>query len=124
MKFVKTEIGYILDWVKGLNGFFISLFTIAAIVAVIFGCVRLSGMYAGSGSPPGIRGTISGAWHHTKCLVRICDDEGRCPAWSGIYGKCYMLDGEGAEILRKAEKDSCSREAYETKGKYCVYYKF
>lgn len=55
--------------------------------------------FSGSGHPPGVRGTVSGAWHHAKCFIRLCDEDGRCPYWSSNQSRCYMLNEEGAKFL-------------------------
>lgn len=89
------------------------LFAIALILAFLIPCLAVY-FLSGSGSPPGIRGTVSGAWHHTKCLVRFCDEDGRCPVWSPKYSKCYMLDKEGERVLRYYEREGARKEQVES----------
>lgn len=68
---------------------------------------------AGEGSPEGVRGTLSGVWHRSACAVALCDEEGRCPVWSGKYGKCYMLDSAGRMRLESYEKGGYGRREFE-----------
>ena len=67
---------------------------------------------AGDGRPEGLRGTLSADWHHAKCLVKFCDEDGRCPVWSSKYSKCYMLDKHAREFLKRNEKET-SKEVFE-----------
>ena len=60
----------------------------------------------------GVRGNVSGALHHAKCMVRMCDEDGRCPVWAHEYGKCYMLDKHAREFLKRNEKET-SKEVFE-----------
>lgn len=87
------------------------------IVAIIAGIVLLAALYvmgafAGSGHAEGIRGTLSADWHHAKCLVKFCDEDGRCPVWSSKYSKCYMLDKEAEKFLKKNQK-ALDKEVFE-----------
>lgn len=87
------------------------------IVAILAGIFLLAawyamGAFAGSGHAEGIRGTISADWHHAKCLVKFCDEDGRCPVWSSKYSKCYMLDKEAEKFLKKNQK-SLDKEVFE-----------
>lgn len=68
---------------------------------------------AGEGHPGGVRGTLSADWHHAKCFLRMCDEDGRCPVWSSKYSKCYMLDGAGVKELDAYVKFGCTRKEYE-----------
>lgn len=65
-----------------------------------------------------IRQDMSDLWHWTKCKVRLCDEDGRCPVWSSKYSKCYMLDKEGEKNLKEAQ-GRCTKEQYETDGAWC-----
>ena len=85
-----------------------------AIVALLIPCVAVY-LLSGSGSPPGIRGTISSAWHHSVCLLKLCDEDGRCPVWSSKYSKCYMLDSAGVNELDMYIKLGFTRKEYEKK---------
>lgn len=60
----------------------------------------------------GVRGNVSGALHHARCLVRMCDEDGRCPVWSYEYGKCYMLGKHAREFLKEHEKET-GKEVFE-----------
>ena len=87
------------------------------IVAIVAGIVLLAALYvmgafAGSGHAEGIRGTLSADWHHAKCLVKFCDEDGRCPVWSSKYSKCYMLDKEAEKFLKKNQK-ALDKEVFE-----------
>lgn len=101
MKYLKKE-DYFCDTDYHIG---MGLFAIALILALLIPCLAVY-FLSGSGSPPGIRGTVSGAWHHTKCLVRFCDEDGRCPVWIEKFSKCYMLDSED----RKKFKDGVGFE--------------
>lgn len=59
-----------------------------------------------------IRQDVSDIWHHAKCLVKFCDEDGRCPVWSSKYSKCYMLDKHAREFLKEYEKET-SKETFE-----------
>lgn len=88
------------------------------ILAIIAGIVLLAALYvmgafAGSGHAEGIRGTLSADWHHAKCAVKFCDEDGLCPVWSSKYSKCYMLDGAGVKELDLYVKFGCTRKEYE-----------
>lgn len=87
---------------------------IVAILAVILllGAWYVMGAFAGSGHAEGIRGTLSADWHHAKCLVKFCDEDGRCPVWSSKFSKCYMLDKHAREFLKEYEKET-SKETFE-----------
>ena len=67
---------------------------------------------AGEGRPEGLRGTLSADWHHAKCAVKFCDEDGRCPVWSSKYSKCYMLDKHAREFLKRNENET-SKEVFE-----------
>lgn len=87
------------------------------IVAIIAGTVILAalyvmGVFAGSGHAEGIRGTLSADWHHAKCLVKFCDEDGLCPVWSSKYSKCYMLDKEAEKFLKNNQK-ALKKEVFE-----------
>ena len=87
------------------------------IVAIIAGTVILAALYimgafAGSGHAEGIRGTLSADWHHAKCAVKFCDEDGRCPVWSSKYSKCYMLDRNAEKFLKKNQK-AMDKEIFE-----------
>lgn len=88
------------------------------IVAIIAGIVLLAALYvmgafAGSGHAEGIRGTLSADWHHAKCLVKFCDEDGRCPVWSSKYSKCYMLDEKEGEDLKEFEGSKAKKGMFE-----------
>lgn len=51
-----------------------------------------------------IRQDVSEIWHHAKCALKVCDEDGRCPVWSTEYRKCYMLDKHALEFLKRNEK--------------------
>lgn len=67
---------------------------------------------AGEGHQGGLRGTLSADWHHAKCAVKFCDEDGRCPVWSSKYSKCYMLDKEAEKFLKKNQK-ALDKEVFE-----------
>lgn len=67
---------------------------------------------AGEGRPEGLRGTLSADWHHAKCAVKFCDEDGRCPVWSSKFSKCYMLDKEAEKFLKKNQK-ALDKEVFE-----------
>jgi hypothetical protein len=60
----------------------------------------------------GVRGVLSGDIHHAACLLKMCDEEGRCPVWADKYGKCYMLDREAEKFLKKNQK-ALNKEVFE-----------
>lgn len=62
-------------------------------------------LYAGKGHAGGFKGTVSADWHHLKCNLKLCDEEGRCPVWSSRDSRCYMLDREGEKFLRVYDRD-------------------
>jgi len=61
-----------------------------------------------------VRQDVSSMWHRVKCAVRFCDEEGRCPVWSSMYSKCYMLDKEGERVLRYYEREGARKEQIES----------
>lgn len=97
MKEEKYETGYIVAIIAG---------------TVILAALYVMGAFAGSGHAEGIRGTLSADWHHAKCLVKFCDEDGRCPVWSSKYSKCYMLDKEAEKFLKKNQK-ALDKEVFE-----------
>lgn len=60
-----------------------------------------------------IRQDVSAMWHHAKCAVKFCDEDGRCPVWSSSYSKCYMLDKDGEDALRIFEKTETEKWSFE-----------
>lgn len=76
---------------------------VAVVVAAIlvYAVMFCLGSCAGEGRPEGLRGTLSADWHHVKCAVKFCDEDGRCPVWSSKFSKCYMLDKEAEKFLKK-----------------------
>lgn len=51
-----------------------------------------------------LREDVSSMWHRLKCAVKLCDDEGRCPAWSSKDSRCYMLTKDEKKLLDIYEK--------------------
>lgn len=51
-----------------------------------------------------LREDLSSMWHRLGCAVRLCDDEGRCPAWSSKDSRCYMLTKDEKKLLDIYEK--------------------
>ena len=68
---------------------------------------------AGEGHPGGVRGTLSADWHHAKCTLKPCDEDGRCPVWSHTYSKCYMLDDKEGEDLKEFEGSKAKKGMFE-----------
>lgn len=60
-----------------------------------------------------IRQDVSDIWHHAKCAVKFCDEDGRCPVWSSSYSKCYMLDKDGEKTLYEFQKGGMSKDFFE-----------
>ena len=87
---------------------------VAVVVAAIlvYAVMFCLGSCAGEGRPEGLRGTLSADWHHAKCAVKFCDEDGRCPVWSSKYSKCYMLDKEAEKFLKKNQK-ALDKEVFE-----------
>lgn len=84
----------------------VALFIVAlAVLAGLDSC-------AGEGHHGGVMGTLSADWHHAKCFLRMCDEDGRCPVWSYKYSKCYMLDKEAEKFLKKNQK-AMDKEVFE-----------
>ena len=81
-------------------------------IFVIAGIMVFADVFAGKGHQDGIRGTLSADWHHAKCLVKLCDDDGRCPVWSSEYSKCYMLYNGAKEFLLEFQKET-KKETFE-----------
>lgn len=94
--------------------------TAATIVAVFMLCGFIYGcLYAGfrvirwyNGLE--IRKGASETMYHGKCLLKPCDEDGRCPVWSPKYSKCYMLDKEGERVLRYYEREGARKEQIES----------
>jgi hypothetical protein len=84
----------------------LGIFVIMAIAAVF-----LMNRFAGP-AYSGVRGVLSGDIHHAACLLKMCDEEGRCPVWADKYGKCYMLDKEAEKFLKKNQK-ALDKEVFE-----------
>lgn len=59
-----------------------------------------------------LRQNVSEIWHHAKCALKVCDEDGRCPVWSTEYRKCYMLGKYAREFLKEYEKET-SKETFE-----------
>ena len=89
--------------------------TVTLIVAVVmfFAAVTFLELYAGKGHAGGFRGTVSADWHHLKCNIKLCDEDGKCPVWSSKYSKCYMLDSAGVNELDMYVKLGCTSKEYE-----------
>ena len=93
-------------------------FYILIALLVLAAVDRAVGAFAGNGAVNGPRGILSACWHHAKCSVKFCDEDGRCPVWSDKYSKCYMLDSDGVNVLDMYVKFGCTRKEYE-KREFC-----
>lgn len=80
-------------------------------VPMAIAAVFLMNRFAGP-AYSGVRGVLSGDIHHAACLLKMCDEDGRCPVWADKYGKCYMLGKYAREFLKEYEKET-SKEAFE-----------
>lgn len=80
--------------------------TVTLIVAVVmfFAAVTFLELYAGKGHAGGFRGTVSADWHHLKCNIKLCDEDGKCPVWSSRDSRCYMLTKDEKKLLDIYEK--------------------
>lgn len=89
--------------------------TVFCVLAALFviGVLAVLDSFAGESHRPGVRGTLSADWHHLKCALRTCDEDGRCPVWSRSYSKCYMLNEWGTEWLDTFQKKKWDKEDFE-----------
>lgn len=85
---------------------------LVVLALVLAGIVAALDSFAGP-SYKGVRGVLSGDIHHAACILKMCDEEGRCPVWADKYGKCYMLTEKGKKVLKRFQKDSVSKEGFE-----------
>ena len=46
------------------------------------------------------RRSASTLYHHGKCVLKPCDEDGRCPVWIEKFSKCYMLDSEDSKKFK------------------------
>lgn len=98
---------------EGVGGFAVLLFFAAL---GIYSCITAEPVTQERKKPEKehttIRQDMSDIWHHAKCAVKFCDEDGRCPVWSSKYSKCYMLDKHAREFLKEYEKET-SKETFE-----------
>lgn len=74
-------------------------------IVMFFVAVTFLDLYAGKGHAGGLRGTVSADWHHLKCNLKLCDEDGKCPVWSSRDSRCYMVDRDGEKFLRMYDSD-------------------
>jgi len=91
------------------TGCVVAAVILAAIILAILGFMD---SFAGP-SYKGIKGVLSGDWNHAKCILKPCDEDGHCPVWADKYGKCYMLDSLGAEVLKDFQSSGVSKANFE-----------
>ena len=81
--------------IDGMDVFIISSFVI--LIAVIVAISAISDSYREKGFRSwasekvySVTDWIGETWNHGKCLVSICDRDGRCPVWLSDESRCAM----------------------------------